>query len=143
VKSAVTEEPNSRIIFALMGFAVAFSLVGNEVKAVTTPKTGSTGVVTVAGKIVLGGFFATSLLVLISHAGDPGRQIGVGLATVAALSSSLVYGGPVWGQANALFGTRPTTPLATATANTVGTDVTLATGVSPKTATTIPTGVTQ
>ena len=136
--STITEDANSRIIFALMSFAVLFSLVGNEIKAVNNPQTGSTGVVTVAGRIILGGFFATSLLVLVSHAGEPGRKIGVGLATVATLSSVLVYGKPVWDSANTLFGSKPTTALGP-TAATVATDTTLATGVSPRTLSTVPT----
>lgn len=115
------DDSGSRLIFGLMAFAVAFSLIGNEIKVAESSK-GTTSQlsdgVTEGGKIILGGFFATALLVLLSHAGKPGHTLGVGVATVAALSSTLVYGGPIWSGASGLFGSSPTVPLATATTPT-------------------------
>lgn len=141
VKNTIVDDQGSRLIFGLMAFAVGFSLLGNELKAVTQPQTGTSGVVTTAGKIILGGFFATSILVLVSHAGDPGRQVGVGLATVAVLSSTLINGKAVWDGANKLFGSQPTKPLSNnPTATTIANDTTLATGLTPRTAATAAAG---
>lgn len=93
-----------------MAFATAFSLVGNEIRRVEG-QASPIGLVTEPVRIVAGGTIATVVLVLVSHAGEPGRQFGVGLATVAFLSSVLVYGGPVWSSlGNVLGTTKPTTP---------------------------------
>lgn len=108
----------ARSIAGLMGVAVVFSLVGNEIKAAGQKGSSTGGEITVAGKIILGGFLATGLLVLVSEAGDPGRQLGIGLATVTVLTSLLVYGGPVWDKLNALFGGH-TTGATGSTATTV------------------------
>src|ERR1035437_1901914 len=101
-KQRVKDTSSSRTIFGLMVFAVGFALIGNEVqilgkKAPGTPapstvsQAGST--ITSSGRIILGGFFATSILVLLSHAGDPGNKIAVGLAGITALSSVLLKRG--------------------------------------------------
>ena len=52
----------------------------------------------------------------------------VGLALVTTASSVLVFGAPVWDAANNLFGSKPTTPLAStaATKPTSGTGTAVA-----------------
>ena len=133
-------DSGSRLIFGLMAAAVGFSLIGNEVKVAQSNQgtAGQVGAgVTVAGRIIIGGFFATAILVLVSHAGDPGEKIGTGIATIAVLGSALVYGKPVWDAANNLFGSKPTNPLGTSpTAAAVASDTALATGLTPRTAAT-------
>jgi hypothetical protein len=93
----------SRMIVGLMGFAVAFSLVGNEIKVLNGTAAKGTGFVTEGGKIILGGAFATAILTLISHAGDGGRELATGLALVTLATSALVYGGPVWSALGKVF----------------------------------------
>ena len=93
-------DPDARIIAALMFFTVAFSLVGNEIKG----KKANGGLVTEPVKIVFGGTAATATLVLLSHAGDAGRQFAVGLALVTFSTSALVYGGPVWRSISSIVG---------------------------------------
>jgi hypothetical protein len=108
-----SSDPDARMIAALMFFTVGFSLVGNEIKAKS-----SNALITEPVKIVLGGTAATAALVLLSHAGDAGRQFAVGLALVSFTTSALVYGGPVWRSLSTLTGrpgavarnSTPTTP---------------------------------
>jgi len=128
-KQRVKATSSSRTIFGLMVFAVGFALIGNEIQIlgkknatnqsatnlnIHTP-TGSAApstsivnqagaTITSSGRIILGGFFATALLVMLSHAGDPGKQVAVGLAGITALSSVLIKGGAVWSAANSAFG---------------------------------------
>lgn len=145
-----TDAPGGRTIFALMFFAVGFSLLGNEIKVAQAAKpytgdgpanplaTGPSAVaggITTAGRIILGGFFATTLLIMLSHAGNPGREWAVGLAGVTMVAAVFVYGGPVWSEANKLFGSTPTTPLAStsATAPTGTTTTTHTTGTTVQT----------
>jgi hypothetical protein len=107
-------DSDARIIAALMFFTVAFSLVGNEIKG--NNKTG--GLITEPAKIVFGGTAATATLVLLSHAGDAGRQFAIGLAVVTFTTSALVYGAPVWRSISSIAGrpgavarnSTPTTP---------------------------------
>lgn len=132
----------SRTIVGLMGMAVLFSLVGHEIKtanappitsvptpsgpegkvgggAITpAPSGGIVSAVSTGGRIVVGGTFATALLVALSHAGNPGREWAVGLSVLAVLTATLVYGGPVWSGASKLFGSKPTTGTATTTPGT-------------------------
>ena len=124
---------SSRTIVGLMFFATTFALIGNEIKIVEGKTTGSpAGLVSDGGRIILGGVFATALLTLLSHAGEGGRQFAVGLALVATATSTLVWGGPVWGAAGKIFGgTTPTTGTTataptSATAPTHGTATTVA-----------------
>ena len=149
-KQRVEATSSSRTIFGLMVFAVGFALIGNEVQILSkkTPKAAATTVgavsqagstITSSGRIILGGFFATSILVLLSHAGDPGKQFAVGLAGITALSSVLIKGGAVWGAANSAFGSTPTSPLSTASG---GTSPTGATSTTSTTRTTSTTGAT-
>lgn len=122
---------NSRTIVGLMFFAVTFALIGNEIKQ-GKGGTQTGGLVTEGSKIILGGVFATAILTLISHAGEPGKQFAVGLAVVTTATSMLVYGGPVWSAAGNIFGSStPTNPTA-ATAPTTATSPThgTATGVA-------------
>ena len=96
--SRVTNTQGARTVTAIMLFTVAFALVGHEIKAVSTKKsaTAKSGVLTTGGRILLGGFVATTLLVLLSHAGTGGRQFAVGVASVALVTTALVEGQPVW-----------------------------------------------
>lgn len=142
-----TNTAGGRTIFALMFFAIGFSLLGNEIKVAQArplvgdgppnplATTGVTGGITTSGRIILGGFFATTLLIMLSHAGNPGREWAVGLAGVTMVASVFVYGGPVWSEANKLFSSTPTTPLAStsATAPTGTTTTTHTTGTTVQT----------
>jgi len=96
--SRVTDTQGARTVTAVMLFTVAFALIGHEIKAVSTKKsaTAKSGVLTTGGRILLGGFVATTLLVLLSHAGTGGRQFAVGVASVALVTTALVEGKPVW-----------------------------------------------
>lgn len=113
-----------RTILALMTVTVIFSLIGDEISA--KPKPGQTGYGAVAPghtvnalgqaqgasinpfMIILGGTLAAGVLTLIAHAGEAGEKLGVGLALLAMLTSTLVYGKPVWDAANNAFGSTPT-----------------------------------
>jgi hypothetical protein len=103
---------NARTVAGLMGIAVLFSLIGNEVKASANPnsvqgKSPDIGVTTSA-RIIIGGFIAAGILVGISGAGEAGRKFAVGLATVSAVTATLVYGGPVWNALSGIVGGTPT-----------------------------------
>ncbi len=118
-----------RLVFGLMTFTVVFSLIGGEIE-------GSNG-----GKqtvspfmIIFGGTVATSLLTLLTHAGEAGENFAVGLALIAFTSSTLVYGKPVWDAANKAFGSKPTTPVKGSSPTTSPTGTALAL------AQTLPTG---
>lgn len=146
-------------MFGLMAFTVAFSLVGNEVRTLEkigptagvataiSPPAGAAivgaGIVTTGGRIIIGGFAATSFLVLLAEAGDTGRKTAVGIAAIAALSSMLVFGGPVWQLMSNLFGSKPTTPLGNTTANSPPTGSTGNTNPASTTSTTTTTGATK
>jgi hypothetical protein len=129
-----TSEADTRTITALMIFTVAFALVGHEIGAVKAASTQpnvqpGTDPVTVGGRILLGGTIATTLLVLVSHAGRPGRQFSLSLAVVAFFTATLVYGGPVWA---AISGALSSTSGATPTSSTTPTaSSTPTTGVVP------------
>ena len=116
-KSSSTQ--GSRTIVGLMFFATSFALIGNELE----DKAGSP--ITSGSKIILGGIVATSLLTLVSHAGDTGRQFAVGVALVTPATSLLVFGGTpgnpgqVWKKLGAVVGTtKATTPTASTAATT-------------------------
>lgn len=114
-----------RTVVGLMVVAVLFSLVGK-----TAQGGGAAKVALTDGQIIMGGGVATAILTLISHGGELGREIAVGMALVVLTSSALVYGGPVWkaissltGQSGALPATNqarttPTTPTAIPTTPT-------------------------
>lgn len=143
--ATTTTSPNNsaRTVVGLIGFAVLFSLIGNEINIAQakTPTPGTTGygatapgvTVTSSGQavggkfangldkgavIIIGGFVAAALLTALSGAGDAGRKFSVGLATVTAATSALVYGGPVWNALNNVVGGNPTTPTGATTATT-------------------------
>ena len=108
--SRTTITAPGRLILGLMVFTITFSLIGGEIEA------SNGGKQTVSPFIIIfGGTMATSLLTLLSHAGEAGENFAVGLATIAFASSSLVYGKPVWDAANKAFGSTPTKPLASTT----------------------------
>lgn len=124
-ESRTTITAPGRIIFGLMTFTVVFSLVGEEIS------TGQGNKPTVNPfLIIFGGTVATSLLTLISHAGEGGEDFATGLALIAFLSSSLVYGKPVWDALNKSFGSTPTKPIASTTPSTPTTGLATATSLS-------------
>jgi len=79
---------DTRTIGALMVFSTGIAIVGHEVK-VSQGK--STGKVTPVN-IFLGGAIGAVILTLISHAGDAGRSLGMGLAVVTFTSSVVING---------------------------------------------------
>lgn len=120
----------SRRIVTLMGFAVIFSVIGAEIKAVgkanqppTASTSGAAGVLSAPAKVILGGTIAAALLSFLAEAGGSAEDYAVGLAAVAAGTAMLVNGGPVWTALNNTFGSTPT-------------------GSTPTSATTKPTGQT-
>jgi hypothetical protein len=112
-ESRTTITAPGRLIFGLMTFTVVFSLVGEEISQGQGKKQTVNPFI-----IIFGGTVATSLLTLLSHAGEAGERFATGLALIAFLSSSLVYGKPVWDAANKAFGTTPTTPVGQSTPTT-------------------------
>ena len=118
----------ARTIFGFLGVAVIFALIGNEIKP--TAKT-APGVLTDSGAIIFGGFTAAAALTLISHAGEGGNQLAVGLAAVTMVSSVLVYGGPVWKALGNIAGSsKPTKPTNALGGNGAGTTITPPTAAS-------------
>jgi hypothetical protein len=67
--------------------------------------------------IMIGGGVATIILLVISHAGEPGAELATGLAVVTMVSSVLVFGKPVWDLIGSLT-SGGTTPTASTTAST-------------------------
>ena len=126
-----------------MAVTVVFAIVGSILKQSTAkvgapfpassgmsgPQGASFGKTTSPFIILLGGAVGTGLLVGIAEFGEAGERIGLGLAVIAMLSSTLVNGGPVWDWLGQKFGSKPTVPLSP----------TLATGVSQTTGLTAPT----
>ncbi len=112
--SKVLTTEGAPTVVALMGVTVVFALIGNELDILAgTTKPGKPGggnVITAGGKIIVGGFVATTLLVLLTHAGEVGRQTALGLALVTMVTTTLVYGGPVWLAMNNAFGSSGSTP---------------------------------
>lgn len=116
--STTKASPDTRLIFGLMMWTVGFALVGHEVNVKsgtasldTTTQSGLNALAqnqltgtTEGAKIIIGGFAATAVLAMLAHAGDPGRTFAVGLAVIAAVSSTLVFGKPVWQLLDKLVG---------------------------------------
>lgn len=121
---------NARSVAGLMAIAMAFSVVGAELKG-DESKTGSSAL-SEPFIIIAGGTFATVILTLISDAGETGRQFAVGIAALAVVTATLVNGGPVWKAALAILGSKATTPTTSTTATTP-------TGSTPMTPATTPT----
>lgn len=125
--TTVTSPTNSaRSVAGLMGFAVLFSLIGNEVDVAQGNASNklSNGL-DKGATIIIGGFVAAALLTALTGAGETGRKFAVGLAGVTLATSALVYGGPVWRAISAVVGSpgassRPTADTAP-TANTAPT----------------------
>ncbi len=95
---------DSRLIFALMLWAGGFAFVGNEITRNANGQPIQAGKPDPGMKIILGTFASAAVLTLLSKAGEPGRQFAVGLATVAVVTSTLVYGAPVWKLLNSMVG---------------------------------------
>jgi hypothetical protein len=114
--SRTTFTEPGRLIFGLMVFTVSFSLVGGEIE-----KGGGAKPTVNPATIIFGGTVATSLLTLISHGGEVGERVGVGLALIAFTTSALVYGKPVWDAMNKAFGSTPTKPIGITTGTTAAT----------------------
>lgn len=106
--SRTTVTAPGRIILGLMVFTMTFALVGGELEQ------GAGKAQTISPfTIIFGGTVATSLLTLLSHAGETGEHLAVGLATVAFLTTALTYGKPggeVWDKLAETVGGKPTTP---------------------------------
>jgi hypothetical protein len=101
----ITTSAPGRMIVTLLGFTVAFSLVGEWVAPPAKP--GATPQLS-PFTILFGGAVAASTLILISHAGPAGETFATGLALVAFLTATLVYGKPVWDAINKTVGGKPT-----------------------------------
>ena len=99
----------SRTIVGLMGTAVVFSLVGNEISKNGSKKPTAVGILSESSTIIFGGAAAAAVLSLIAKIGEPGRVFAVGLATIAAVGSVIVYGGPVWHALGGVVGSKPST----------------------------------
>lgn len=111
--ATTTTQPtnNARTVAGLMATAVLFSLIGNEIqvaKGASNDKLSSG--LSKAATIIVGGFIAGGLLIGVSGAGEAGRRFSVGLATVVAVTSLLVYGKPVWDGINTIVSGTPTKP---------------------------------
>ena len=78
-----------RRIVAAMVVTGLFSLVGEY----ADPRPGTKAN---PFRVILGGSIATALLVGMAELGEAGEKLGQGLATIAVLSATLVYGKPVW-----------------------------------------------
>lgn len=92
--------PNAtRKVVGLMAVAVIFSLVGNELKNAegdsSVPQK-AVGTLSTGAKIIIGGTVATAILSFATEAGPAGQQFGVGIATIAVVTSLFVSGAPVW-----------------------------------------------
>jgi len=106
--STPTFSGDTRTIAALVTFASAFALVGVEVKA-------SKGVTHAnPATVIIGGGVAAVILTLISHAGEAGKSMAMGLAIVTFTSSLVINGGPVASAVTSLTGggSRPSTSAA-------------------------------
>jgi len=97
----------SRTIVGLMGTAVVFSLIGNEISKNGPKKPSAVGILSESSTIIFGGAAAAAVLSLIAKIGEPGRVFAVGLATIAAVGSVIVYGGPVWHALGGVVGSKP------------------------------------
>jgi hypothetical protein len=129
--SNTVQTEDTRTVTALMIFTVVFALIGNEIKSNSSTDKAAADGITASGRIIVGGAVATTLLALISHAGQPGRQIALSLSTVTCVTAMLVYGAPVWDAlSRAVGGNAPAT---TPTAGTSG--ATTTTPTNPTTAT--------
>lgn len=109
--STPTFSGDTRTIAALVTFASAFALVGVEVKA-------SKGVHHAnPATVIIGGGVAAVILTLISHAGEAGKSMAMGLAIVTFASSLVINGGPVAAAVTNLTGggSRGTRPAANST----------------------------
>lgn len=113
-------EPNNtkagkaqRRILGLMAIAVIFALLGDEIEKVTNasqhPST-SPSILSSGAKIMLGGTFASVILMITAEVGDDAAQLSQGLAGVACVTSLLVKGKPVWDGIIALEGGKASTP---------------------------------
>lgn len=85
--SPTTISGDTRTIAALVGFSTVIGLVGHEVKVAKGQPTriGYT-------EIIMGGGVAAVSLTLLSHAGDAGRSLAMGLAVITFTSSLLING---------------------------------------------------
>lgn len=129
--------PNAtRKVVGLMAVAVIFSLVGNEIKNAeqgASPGQKAAGTLSTGAKIIIGGTIATAILSFATEAGPAGQQFGVGIATVAVVTSLFVSGAPVWHAISNIVGNTKTTGT---TGTTAGYNTTAITATTATTATT-------
>lgn len=116
-------------IVGAMAVAMVFGVIGGERKALAGGSTNVASTIESPVKVILGGTIATAILVGISEMGEPGAQLGTGLAVVVLVVSLLVNGAPVWSLISDVVSSKPTTPTTT-------------TPTTPTTKTTQPTGAT-
>lgn len=113
-------------IASLMIFAGIFSVVGAELRATQTPKTGVGGLFTSPPKILLGTAIGGTLLLVMADLGGPAEEFAFGLSLITFTAAVLIEAGPVWKWLAGLVGAtgsggKPTT----------ATGVTTATGATP------------
>lgn len=100
-----------RKILGALAVVAVFGIIGEY----STP-----GKTTNPAKIIFAGTIAAAILTEIAELGEIGERFALGLAALAATTSVLVYGGPVWNKLNGYLGTGvktvPTTPAPTVTA---------------------------
>lgn len=117
-------QEDTRTITALMVTAVVFSLIGHEIKSIGGAAKGQNqpngkDPITTGGRIIVGGAVATTLLLLLAHAGEGGKDFAFALAIVTFATTTLVYGGPVWlSISGALSGTPGDQPTASTASTT-------------------------
>lgn len=95
-----------RAIVGTMAFGVLFALVGSEL---TIQKGGQSTVRPIT--IMIGGGVATTILLVISHAGEEGAELAEGLAVVTMVTTVLVAGSPVWQWLSKLLAKPSVSPL--------------------------------
>ena len=73
-------------------------------------------------KVILGASLATAILVGMAELGEGPEAFAKGLATIAVLSATLVYGGPVWKAVSGAVASSSSSPSAKAAAPTTPTN---------------------
>lgn len=126
--SETTVKAAKRTITGLMVFGGIFAVIGNEIRAAEAPGVAHKGYVTEPAKIFLGVTAGGTLLLLLANAGKPGRELATGLAVLTFLSSTLVFGGPVWDWLGGLFRNQPGGSPTGSTSSTLATTPTGAPG---------------
>jgi hypothetical protein len=112
-----TVPEGGRLVVGLMVTSAGFAIGTNAVRH-------AQGAAVPVGdaRILLGGSVATVALVMLTHGGDAARSFAVGLALVTAVTSMLVFGGPVWETLGKYIGsTKPSPPTGSTSPSTPST----------------------